>query len=127
MILTNILIIAIYAPARKSNRWQFYESLLSLPALNDMDTPKILLGDFNFDLAQPEGRSPYGRVIKTVFKNMHDEKATFHRQQAHSRLDYILVSSDLAPCMRDSTLINSPPSLTDHSALKLRLNIHTVA
>ena len=123
----NILIIAIYAPARKSDRRQFYESLLSLPALNDMDTPKILLGDFNFDLAQSEGRSPYGRVIKTVFKNMHDEKATFHRQQTHSRLDYILVSPDLAPCMRNSTLINSPPSLTDHSALKLGLSIHTVA
>ncbi|CAO3694762.1 unnamed protein product [Rhizopus stolonifer] len=118
---TPITVTVIYAPATRQDRLVFFRDLTTnLHPFFQLDpTNHIVLGDWNYSYAispvQLSGRTPY-EWLQFVSKSFVDcltspgdtHANTFHRGTGSSCLDYIFVSTDLAPFKASSSKFNLP-------------------
>ncbi|KAJ7020566.1 Endonuclease/exonuclease/phosphatase, partial [Mycena alexandri] len=137
----TITVLAIYAPASSMvENKKFWETLHKVWMTRVLPVPDMVLGDRNI-VEDAIDRLPHRTdddeavVALTRFKDLlglkdgwritnPDEKAyTFTSTSgSHSRLDCILVSSDLFKHCRNWTLSDAPGNLTDHRMVSVDVN-----
>ena len=118
----------IYAPADRSARVPFYDSLLTMPMFPSVSSaPWLLVGDLNMDITAPSVRGNASLCswldwLGLYFNNCFPESApTFLRGDARSTIDYIFGHTCLSTRLINSQQQFLPFSWTDHALLSVDL------